>query len=204
MVERGGGGGGKRGPFGTRPSSSPLTCFFFLFLLLLLLSVYPSPHSKMAASAAVTAPKSRRSRLCCLCRIPRTAIEDASGPAVVVALLTAIVVFFFSGHKSQRPSVERLRTDPASLFKNAWTWAATTAAVSTTPLVGKTASSVRREGVGDGREFLRVRSKSMGAFFLPSLYPPRSLYSASSAPISRMDNSHESKHAIALKDRGKD
>ena len=82
----------------------------------------------------------RQRRRCCLFDIPRTAIEDASGPALVVGLLTAVVVFFFSSHASQRPKegIDRLRTDPASLFKNAWTWAATTAAVSTTPLVGKT------------------------------------------------------------------
>jgi hypothetical protein len=99
------------------------------------------------ALAAVSPPQAagkdkarKSSSSCCLFNIPRTAIEDASGPAVIVGLLTAIVVFFFSSHASQRPKdgIDRLRTDPASLFKNAWTWSATTAAVSSAPLVGRT------------------------------------------------------------------
>ena len=129
------------------------------------------------AAAAVTASKARKSRLCCLCRIPRRAIEDASGPAVVVALLTAIVCFFFSGHKSQRPAVERLRTDPASLFKNAWTWAATTAAVSTTPLVGKTASN--RGGRGELRLLCPTKIDGHHSLFLPSLPLPSLSFSFS-------------------------
>ena len=94
----------------------------------------------------------RQRRRCCLFDIPRTAIEDASGPALVVGLLTAVVVFFFSSHASQRPKegIDRLRTDPASLFKNAWTWAATTAAVSTTPLVGKTVRLKDDDDSGSG------------------------------------------------------
>jgi len=85
------------------------------------------------------------------------------------ASLTALVVLFFSSHPSQAPKDgTRLKTDPASLFKNCVTWTATTAAVSNTPLVGKT---VRKSFLRDNRHLVGHEPKAIRGqllFLFPS------------------------------------
>lgn len=71
--------------------------------------------------------------------MPRSLTERSQNAKTITASLTALVCFFFSSHPSQAPKDGmKLKTDPATLIKNAITWTATTAAVSNTPLVGKT------------------------------------------------------------------